>query len=76
MEIFFNKLYFCFKPSTMKLKAIVLVGTLIVATVSIIMFIRISNDHKECHTTTKQVTNAKGNSVTIQEHVCKEKFNL
>ena len=58
----------------MKLKAIA--GTLIVATVGTIMFIRFSNDHKECHTATKQVTDAKGNSITIQEHVCKEKFSF
>lgn len=60
----------------MKLKAIIFTGTLIVATVSTIIFIRFSNDHKECHTTTKQVTDAKGNSVMIKKHVCKEKFNL
>lgn len=60
----------------MKFKAVILLGTLIVAAVSTIMFIRFSNDHKECHTTTKQVTDAKGNSITIQEHVCKEKFSF
>lgn len=76
MGIFLNKLYFCFKPSTMKLKAIVLAGTLIVATVSTIMFIRISNDHKECQTNTTQATNEDGTVVTTEEHICKERFNF
>ncbi|RWW92332.1 hypothetical protein [Flavobacterium cerinum] len=60
----------------MKFKAVILLGTLIAATVSTIMFMRFSNDHKECHTTIKRVTNVKGKTVTVQEHVCKEKYNI
>ncbi|MNK07030.1 hypothetical protein D3C87_249360 [compost metagenome] len=60
----------------MKLKTVIILGTLIVATVSTVMFIRFSNDHKECHNNIKQITNADGITVTTEEHICKEKFSI
>lgn len=60
----------------MKSKIVLGIGTLIVVTISTIMFIRNTNDHKECETTISQTTNDDGTVVTTEEHICKERFNF
>lgn len=60
----------------MKIKALFLIAIIAFATIGAAMFIKVSNDHKECSTITKQVKDADGNTVTVSEHVCKEKANF
>jgi len=60
----------------MKIKIFSLIAIIAFATVGAIMFINVSNDHKECSTITKKVVDADGNTVTIKEHVCKEKNSI
>lgn len=59
----------------MKIKIFSIIAIIVFATVGAIMFINVSNDHKECSTVTKKVIDANGNTITTQEHVCKEKYN-
>lgn len=39
-------------------------------------FITGSNDHKECGTVVKKEVDKNGNKVTIEEHICKEKYSF
>lgn len=60
----------------MKIKIFSFIAIIVFATVGAIMFINVSNDHKECNTVTKQTVDANGNTVTVSNHVCNEKHNL
>lgn len=60
----------------MKIKALSLIAIIAFATIGAAIFIRVSNDHKECSTVTRQVIDAQGNTVTVKEHVCKEKASF
>ena len=48
----------------------------IVFSFSVAMFINLSNDHKECSTLVTKEWDEKGNKITKEEHVCKEKFSF
>ncbi len=48
----------------------------IVFSFSAAMFINLSNDHKECSTLVTKEWDEKGNKITKEEHVCKEKFSF
>lgn len=54
---------------------IAIVGILIFA-VSGVIFIKVSNDHKECETEVKISLNNNGEKVEVNKHICKEKFNF
>jgi hypothetical protein len=47
-----------------------------ISTFGILLFIILSNDHLECikRTETKRYSN--GSIVTIEKHICKEKYNF
>lgn len=54
---------------------ITLIGIVII-TVSILIFIKNSNDHKECSTEIKISKNNKGEKVKVEKHNCKEKYSF
>ncbi len=60
----------------MKIKIFTLIAIVAFAFIGAAIFVNVSNDHKECSDVTKQTTDANGNTVTVKEHVCKEKYNL
>ena len=58
-------------------KSIVWAGIgIVIAAIALVYLITISNDHAECGVKTSIVTDAQGNSVTRQEHICKEPFSI
>ncbi|MHA3788177.1 hypothetical protein ACX0HA_08210 [Flavobacterium hauense] len=59
----------------MKIKIFSLIAIIVFAAVGAIIFINVSNDHKECTTVTKKIADTDGNTVTVTEHVCNEKYN-
>lgn len=59
-----------------KAKKILVFGALTIITLGVVMFIVFSNDHVECEHTTKTYTDADGNKVTENKHICKEKFSF
>lgn len=59
------------------MKKIALLSTLvaiIVCTVAAVLFIKFSNDHKECFNTTTTKADSKGFLQTTTNHICKERF--
>lgn len=59
-----------------KRKGFLLLGMMIVATIGGILFIKYSNNHTECESTTLTYKDANGNKVTETQHICKEKFSF
>ncbi|MFT5847962.1 MAG: hypothetical protein ACJARX_001701 [Psychroserpens sp.] len=58
-------------------KTIVFSFVVIFVSVLAILFIKNSNDHKECSEIQETKTIANGSTVvTTNKHVCKEKYNL
>lgn len=57
-------------------KKILIFSVLILGTISSIIFIRDSNDHKECSTSIEHSKDADGNDITTKRHICKEKYNM
>lgn len=57
-------------------KNILVLGLILIGTISALIFIHFSNDHKECDTVTNTTTDSNGNSVKTEEHICKEKYNF
>ena len=49
-------------------------GSIFTLTVSVLIFIHFSNDHKECDTIVKSHLDVNGNTVRIVEHTCKENY--
>ena len=49
---------------------------LVFLTVSSVLFIYRSNDHKECDTEVTSVKISSGQQITIKKHNCKEKYNF
>lgn len=47
-----------------------------ILTVSAVLFIRYSNDHKECSTVTEKTVNTNSETVVTTKHVCKEKYSF
>ena len=50
-------------------------GVLIIL-VGVTIFIKNSNDHKECDVVIEPTKDTRGNTVTIKKHICKENFNF
>ena len=40
------------------------------------LFIRFSNDHKECEDVISKSTDSDGNTIVTTEHICKEKYSF
>jgi methionine synthase II (cobalamin-independent) len=57
-------------------KNILILGSILTLGISILFFIHFSNDHEECETIIDTVVDSNGNSVKIEKHICKEKFNF
>lgn len=57
-------------------KTFLIFWVLILGTIASIIFIRNSNDHKECSTIIVHSKEANGNDVTTESHICKEKYNF
>ncbi len=49
---------------------------LLISTIGIIRFIKLSNDHKECHWKIEKKLDSNGNTVTTKNHICNEKYNF
>ena len=50
--------------------------SIIIITISGLIFIHFSNDHVECETTSESVKKADGKFVITEKHICKEKYNF
>ena len=50
--------------------------SIVTVTISIVIFIHLSNDHVECGYDSKIVLDQYGNTVKTEKHICKEKYNL
>ena len=57
-------------------KLTLILGSIIVATLSILIFIHYSNDHVECETVSNTLKNIAGETVTTERHICKEKYSF
>lgn len=49
---------------------------LVFLTVSSLLFIYKSNDHKECVTEVTTVKNSSVQQITSKQHICEEKYNF
>ena len=58
----------------MNKKTLLLLLVAFVLSFSATFFIIRSNDHKECESVMKEVTDKNGNKVVLKDHVCKEKY--
>lgn len=45
-------------------------------TIGILIFIHFSNDHVECENVIENFVGKNGEDISIEKHVCKEKFNI
>lgn len=59
-----------------KPKFIAVISGIVILTISILVFIRVNNDHKECSTETTISKNNKGEEMKIEKHTCIEKYNF
>ncbi len=57
-------------------KNILILGLILIGTITALIFIHFSNDHKECDTVTNSLTDSNGTSVKTEEHICKERYNF
>ncbi len=57
-------------------RKIILLGVIVLAAVGGYVFIRSSNNHKECSTVKSVTTDENGNQVVNEKHVCKEKYSF
>jgi hypothetical protein len=57
-------------------KITLILGSIFTLTVSVLFFIQVSNDHKECDAIVKNHLDANGNKVEVVEHICKENYSF
>lgn len=57
-------------------KIILLSSIFLISTISIVLFIKFSNDHIECIQKNETKRNSNGDIVTIKSHICNEKYNF
>ena len=55
---------------------ILILGLILVATISALTFIHFSNDHEECFIEISTKIDSNGNAVKEEKHICKEKYNF
>ncbi|WP_158729077.1 MULTISPECIES: hypothetical protein [unclassified Flavobacterium] len=53
-----------------------IIGSIFTLTVSVLFFIHVSNDHKECDAIVKKHLDANGKKVEVVEHTCKENNSI
>lgn len=59
-----------------KLKLIMVISGIVILTISILTFIRLNNDHKECSTETTFSKKNNSEKIKVEKHICKEKYNF
>ena len=59
-----------------KAKYLILIISLVVIGFGSYMFVKFSNDHKECSSTQEVTIAQDGSKVVSTKHVCKEKYSL
>jgi len=59
-----------------KLKFIVVISGIVILTISILTFIKLNNDHKECSTETTFLKKSNGEEIKLEKHICKEMYNF
>lgn len=57
-------------------KFLFFLGSIVVITFGTIVFIKNSNDHKECRNLTEYSVSKDGTKIKAEKHICKEKFNF
>lgn len=57
-------------------KITLIFGSIFTLAVSVLFFINLSNDHKECGKIVKNHIDASGNKVEVVEHICKENYSF
>ncbi|HAT76417.1 MAG TPA: hypothetical protein DCS19_06135 [Flavobacterium sp.] len=57
-------------------RSILILVSILILTLSVLTFIRFSNDHIECGTIVKKEVDKNGNKINKEEHICKEKYNF
>ena len=57
-------------------KITLIFGSIFTLAVSVLFFINLSNDHKECGTIVKNHVDASGKKVEVVEHICKENYSF
>lgn len=55
---------------------IFILGLILVITISTLIFIHFSNDHKECFTEFRTKMDSNGVVIKEQVHICNEKYNF
>lgn len=60
----------------MKRNIIIILGFILILTLSVLAFIRFSNDHIECNAVVINKLEKNGNKVVLEKHICKEKYNF
>jgi hypothetical protein len=55
---------------------ILILGLILVATISALTFIHFSNDHEECFIEISTKIDSNGNEVKEEKHICEEKYNF
>jgi len=57
-------------------KTLITISVLVLVVFGSIIFIKNSNDHKECSTSIEHSKDADGNDITTDNHICNEKYNF
>lgn len=57
-------------------KFILFFSVLVLITIGSLLFIKSSNDHKECSTEIEHSKDSNGNNISTEKHICKEKYNF
>jgi hypothetical protein len=57
-------------------RSILILGSILILTLSVLTFIHFSNDHKECSTNVENKVDKNGNNVVTRNHICQEKYNF
>jgi hypothetical protein len=57
-------------------RSVLILGSILVLTLSVLTFIDFSNDHIECVTIVKKEMDKNGKKINKEEHICKERYNF
>lgn len=52
------------------------ISTIVIMTAAILGFIHFSNDHIECQNVIESQIGEHGEQISIEKHICKERFNI
>jgi hypothetical protein len=57
-------------------RSVLILGSILVLTLSVLTFIDFSNDYIECVTIVKKEMDKNGKKNNKEEHICKERYNF